>query len=152
MSGVPAATLRIVPYNPMSGVPAATLKIVLQAQTDIPPCQQDLRLDGAPLGDGGALLASLPAGRVLTLQQGTLGLPDTAGTGPSTSAARWVPYSATLPHSHTGWHRSVFCLALGAGLSPIRSASTIVFGIYLLLGLLGCRMIGGGKGPGMSTV
>ncbi|KAF0295499.1 FAS-associated factor 1 [Amphibalanus amphitrite] len=69
-----------------------TLKIVLQAQTDMPPCQQDLRLDGQPLSDGTVQLAALPAGQVLTLQQGTIGggtESDAAGRpGPSTSGLR----------------------------------------------------------------
>lgn len=83
---VAVTPLRIMYYGRMleitlpSSESVSTLKIVLQAQTDIAPCQQDLRLDGRPLSDGAVKLASLPAGQVLTLQQGAL-----PGTGPSTS-------------------------------------------------------------------
>ncbi|XP_037067893.1 FAS-associated factor 1-like [Pollicipes pollicipes] len=124
MSPVDVTPLRVMYYGRVleitlpSTETVSTLKIVLQAQTDIPPCQQDLRLDGRPLADGGARLSSLSPGQMLTLQQGAL--PATA----STSAASFsVGASSSGPKQYL---LNVNDLATGQQYSvPCSSATTV---------------------------
>jgi len=81
----------------------STLRLVLQAQTDVAPCHQDLRVDGRPLSEGGATLASLPAGQMLTLQQKTAAAdsaPSTSAGGPGPS--RHVQHLLTVNDLSTG--------------------------------------------------
>ncbi|XP_043209347.1 FAS-associated factor 1-like isoform X4 [Amphibalanus amphitrite] len=128
----PVTPLRIMYYGRMleitlpSSETVSTLKIVLQAQTDMPPCQQDLRLDGQPLSDGTVQLAALPAGQVLTLQQGTIGggtESDAAGRpGPSTSGLSGpTPPAGTVSHLLT-----VNDMSTGRQFSMPASATTTV--------------------------